>query len=168
MVVALVSLTAGAQVYVGGGVGLWRNRDANTTNFALVPEVGYKLSDRWSIGTTLGYEHAYTKGEKVNGVVVSPYARYNAVSLGRVTFFVDGGFGFSTFKVKGADSSSNGWQVGVSPGLSVALTDRLNFISHVGFLGWRDSDDGASSFGGDGFGFSLSGNDLTFGINYNF
>ncbi len=39
--VAAMSLTASAQVYVGGEVGAWRNSDANTTTVSIQPEVGY-------------------------------------------------------------------------------------------------------------------------------
>ena len=43
---AFVTLTASAQVYVGGEVGFWRNwaDGANETTFKVLPEVGYNLS----------------------------------------------------------------------------------------------------------------------------
>lgn len=49
LLVAVTSLTASAQVYVGGGVGVWRNPDANTTNLYIAPEAGYCLSDKWGV-----------------------------------------------------------------------------------------------------------------------
>lgn len=168
VVAAVLTVAASAQVYIGGEAGLWRDYDANHTSFTLQPEVGYHLSDKWAIGTTVGFAHAYLDGKKMNGAVVSPYARYSYAKFGPVRLFIDGGFGFCTYKQKGDDESTNGWQLGVSPGLAVNLTDKLSFIAHVGFLGCRDSDDGTNLFGENGFGFKLSGNDLRFGMVYNF
>ena len=38
----------------------------------------------------------------------------------------------------------------------------------MGFLGYQDADDGKCAYGEDGFGFKFSGNNLNFGILYNF
>ncbi len=174
--VAVMSLTASAQVYVGGSVGLWRDYNANETSFNLIPEAGYNLSDKWAIGLKLGYVHEYDQGVKANGFGVKPYARWSYAKLGPVRFFLDMGFGFNTYKTKvdvgNATVKSdpfNAWEIGVSPGLAVSLTEKLDFVAHVGFLGFRDSDDGSrAAFGSDGFGFNVDGNNLTFGLYYNF
>ena len=63
LVAALVvaSLSANAQVYLGGGISLHSEDpgegDTKTT-INLVPELGYKLDDKLSIGVKLGYEHS--------------------------------------------------------------------------------------------------------------
>ena len=174
--VAVMSLTASAQVYVGGSVGFWRDYNANETSFNLIPEVGYNLSDKWAIGINVGYAHEYDAPVKANGFVVKPYARWSYAKLGPVRFFLDMGFGFDTYKTK-VDMGNrtvksdpfNAWEIGVSPGLAVGLSEHLDFIAHVGFLGFRDSDDGSSAaFGRNGFGFNVDGNNLTFGLNYKF
>lgn len=171
LLVAVMGLTASAQIYVGGEVGFWRNTDANKTNFKIIPEIGYVLSDKWAIGTTIGYDYTYNKGVKDNAVEVAPYARYTAVKFGAVSIFLDGGFGFSTHKYSGdgIDSDSyNAWYVGIRPGVDVKLSKNIDFVAHCGFLGYRDNDDNANSFGEQGFGFDLDGNNLTFGIYYTF
>ena len=169
MLIAIVAVSTKAQIYAGGELGFWRDYDENHTNFTVKPEVGYHLSDKWAIGINIGYEYNYTKGTKANTVEVSPYARYTVVTWGSVNLFLDGGFGFSTTKIKDVDDSSNGWEIGIKPGLSVDLTDKLSFITHVGFLGFRDYDKNAKQeFGQEGFGFNVDGNDLTFGLIYNF
>lgn len=168
LMVAVLSLTASAQVYVGGEANLWRNYDANTTSFAIQPEIGYNLNEKWAIGTTVGYVHLYILGMKVNGATIAPYARYNYAKLGPINLFLDGGFGLNTYKIKKSDTSNNGWQIGIMPGLAVNVSEKLSFIAHIGFLGWRDSDDDISAFGENGIGFKLSGNDLRFGLIYNF
>lgn len=166
--VAVVSLTASAQVYVGGEVGFWRNSDGNTTEFTVAPQVGYVLSDKWDLGIGIGYGHYYANGVKLNAVQVDPYARYKFVKFGPVSFFLDMGFGVASYKVKDGGDSQTAWNIGVQPGVKVALAKQIDFVAHVGFLGYRDSDNSNFSYGDDGFGFKLSGNDLTFGIVYNF
>lgn len=174
LLVAVSALVANAQTYVGGEVGLWRNNNAHSTDFVIQPEVGCQLSDRWSIGMNVGFAHSSKDDNKVNGFIIAPYARYTYLKLGAVSLFLDGGFGFNTYRWKGYDESCNAWQVGVTPGISVRIAKNFNFIAHVGFLGYRDSDvlldngESLSAFGEDGFGFCLSSNDLRFGLYYDF
>ena len=59
LVLVISSLTAGAQVYLGGEVGLWRDWNNNETTFALQPEIGYQFSDKWAAGLQIGYAHHY-------------------------------------------------------------------------------------------------------------
>lgn len=165
--VALASLTASAQVYVGGEVGLWRNDDADVTTFTIAPEAGYQLSDKWAIGLQFGYAHASMDELDANAFTVNPYVRFNAVSFGPVTLFLDGGFGFGTYKVEDSDSQ-NSWQIGIQPGVKVALHKNIDFVAHAGFLGFRDNEDKVSAFGEDGFGFHLNSQDLSFGLLFNF
>lgn len=176
-VVALVTLSASAQVYLGGEVGLWRNPDANKTQFNLRPDVGYTLSDNWALGVALQYNYTYVHGAKINSMGVNPYVRYNVAKFGPVNVFLDGGFEFNSVKVKGADSA-NEWGVGIKPGLAVNLTDKLSFVTHLGFLGYNDMDEGefvgdhgAGGFWGiddeHGFGFHFS-KYCVFGLYYNF
>lgn len=175
--VALVSLTASAQVYVGGEVGVWRNSDANHTSLTINPEVGYQLSDKWDLGIGIDYSHNYSKGLKVNAFGVDPYARWSFAKFGPVSLFLDMTAGVSTYKTKFRDNDASdantAWRVGVTPGVKVALAKNIDFVAHCGFLGYRDSDDAyeggtLSPYGEDGFGFNVNGNSLTFGINYRF
>lgn len=178
--VALVSLTASAQVYLGGEVGAWRNSDANHTQFTINPEVGYVLSDKWDLGIGIGYGHNYQSGWKVNAFEVDPYARWSFVEFGPVKLFLDVTAGVATYKTKfrdgDASDANTAWRVGVAPGLKVSLTKKLDFVAHCGFLGYRDADDAyiqndgssLSPYGEKGFGFELSGNSLNFGLLYNF
>lgn len=181
LIVAVCSLAASAQVYVGGQVGLWRNTDANHTSFNLAPELGYKLSDQWELGLSIGFAHDYNKGGKVNGFEVDPYVRYTVAKAGPVSFFLDGGFGFATFKAKKGDwksDSYNQWQIGIKPGVKVSLSKKVDFIASMGFLGYRDNDDITginyidenvpSIYGEKGFGFDFSTSNLKFGLIYNF
>lgn len=168
LIVAAVSMAASAQVYVGGEVGFWRNADANTTNFTLNPQVGYTVSDKWDLGIGIDLEHNYNRGVKANAFSVDPYARWSFVKFGPVSLFLDMGFGVGTYKVKDGGDAQVAWQIGVEPGVRVALAKNIDFVAHAGFLGYREADTSFARYGGDGFGFRLNGNDLSFGINYRF
>lgn len=165
---ALIAFTANAQVYLGGEVGFWRNSDANRTTFVLHPEVGYNLSDKWALGIGAGFTHQYQNGLSANGLTADPYARWSFVKFGPVSLFLDMGFGVASYKVEDADDSKTGWNIGVKPGVRVSLTKKIDFLAHCGFLGYREADDNFAPYGEQGFGFMLSGYDLSFGINYNF
>lgn len=187
LIVAVCSLAASAQAYVGGQVGLWRNTDANHTSFNLAPELGYKLSNQWDLGLSIGFAHDYNKGLKLNGFEVDPYVRYTVAKAGPVSFFLDGGFGFATAKAKKGDRKSdsyNMWQIGIKPGVKVSLSKKVDFIASMGFLGYRDNDDVKvtgigdlddfvedaipSVYGEKGFGFDFKTSNLKFGLIYNF
>lgn len=187
LVALIMTVAASAQVYVGGEVGFWRNADDNHTTFTIAPQIGYTLSDKWAIGTEIGYNHKYQNHLSVNGFEVAPYARYTVAKAGPVSFILDGGFGFSTNKAKyskdtrfgelsGESDSFNAWEVGITPGVKVSLAKNVDFIASLGFLGYRDNDDidkdnaasVSSTFGEKGFGFRFNSNDLKFGVIYNF
>lgn len=168
----VITLGASAQIYVGGEVGFWRNwtNGANETSAAVLPEAGYCLDKTWAIGSQIGWMYTYKSGVKTNTFIVTPYVRWTYVKFDAVSLFVDGGFGFGTYKMSGNgvdDDSHNAWNVGVKPGVAVNLTEKLSFVAHVGFFGYSDADD-YSPFGETGFGFDVNGSNLGFGLYYNF
>ena len=170
---AFVATAMNAQVYVGGSVGInaWSSQknagDRSETTFKILPEIGYNINDAWAIGTVIGYES--NKWSGIDGIsesafTIAPYARYTFAKTGKVSFFVDGGLDFVTAK----DADFNAFQVGLKPGLAVALSDKVRFVSHIGFLGYSvvnpDGDDNNVSK----FGLDLDGNNITFGLYLNF
>ena len=56
LVVVMAALSAHAQeMYLGGGISLWRNTDLDKTSFSITPDVGYELSEQWALGIELAY-----------------------------------------------------------------------------------------------------------------
>lgn len=61
VIVALIAITANAQVYVGGTFGVGSDKvetegtEVKNTTFKILPEVGYELNEDWSVGTVVGY-----------------------------------------------------------------------------------------------------------------
>lgn len=166
-------MSVNAQVYVGGSLGInaWSSQknagDRSETTFSILPEVGYNLNDEWAVGTVIGY--VSDKWTGVNGISESaftfnPYARYTYLKAGKVSLFVDGGVDFTT----ASKADWNELAIGLKPGLAVSLSDNISFVSHLGFIGYDvynpDGDDNNTSK----FGLDLNGNNLTFGLYFNF
>jgi hypothetical protein len=171
--VAFVAMSVNAQVYVGGSLGInaWSSQknagDRSETTFTILPEVGYNLNDEWAVGTVIGY--VSDKWVGVNGISESaftfnPYARYTYLKAGKVSLFVDGGVDFTT----ASKADWNELAIGLKPGVAVSLSDNISFVSHLGFIGYDvynpDGDDNNISK----FGLNLDGNNLTFGLYFNF
>jgi len=170
MMAAMVAVVMDAQVYVGGAVGFQTvSHDGNsTTAFALKPEAGYKLNDDWAVGLQVGYAESGKDESKQKTFIINPYVRYNAVKFDKVSLFLDGTVGYTSVDNK-SSHKTNTWGIGVRPGISVSLNDKLNFVSHMGFLGYNSSKpdyDGAKAT--NTFGFELDTTGLDFGLFYNF
>ena len=82
IIVALIAITANAQVYVGGTFGVGSDKvetegtEVKNTTFKILPEVGYELNEDWSVGTVVGYEYNKSGDVKTNTFTIAPYARY--------------------------------------------------------------------------------------------
>ena len=169
LVAAFAAISMNAQVYVGGSVGFTSvksNGGDSETEFKFVPEIGYNFNDQWAAGIKIGYQDGYAdmdddfesyKGRKV--LTINPYARYTFVKSDVVSLFVDGGVNFEKFD--GIDDALLG--IGLTPGVALNLSDKLSFVTHFGFVGYRGWNSDNNKFGLD-----LNGNNLTFGLYYNF
>lgn len=151
-------LTASAQFFVGGQLGLTYDNDTENTTFRIAPEFGYAFNDAWTVAGMIGYTHM----DNYNSFYIAPYARWTFFTKDFVSLLVDGGFGISTGKHKGA-SSVNGFEIGFKPGIAFNLTDEFSLVAHCGFLGYRDKYNGSSVSG-----LSLTGNDLSVSLYYKF
>ncbi|MDD6210047.1 MAG: outer membrane beta-barrel protein [Bacteroidales bacterium] len=164
----LFSVAANAQnFYLSGSLSLWHDGDADLTTFQLVPDFGYNFNDKWAAGVELGYGH-YKADGKANAFAISPYARYTFFQKGMVRLFAEGGVGFSTYKVKDGGDATNGFSIGIKPGIFIDLTEHFSLIAKYGFLGYCDDyamiGNGLQSIGGLNFNPST----LSFGLHYEF
>lgn len=176
MAAAMVAVAMNAQVYVGGSLGFasYDNGNKTQTAFKFLPEIGYNFDENMAVGITLGYTQGSTDAawllndpsEDVKTFSVAPYLRYTFAKTGKVSFFADGRFEYAHIDNDGA--KANAFGVGIVPGISVALTDNLSFVSHIGFLGYQQAKadvDGAKAV--STFGLDID-NGLSFGLYYNF
>lgn len=167
---AFVAVNMSAQVYLGGSVAFqaWSSQklagDRSETVLKLMPEIGYNLNEEWAIGAVIGYESNKWNGAHESGFTFNPYVRYTFANLGKVNLFVDGGVDFTSYSK--LDQTNMG--IGFKPGLAVNLTDKLSFVSHLGFIGYKqwnpDGDDNNWSM----FGLDLDATNVTFGLYYSF
>lgn len=174
LMVILMTISASAQVYVGGSLGFGSGKgslndgdnDIKSTSFKILPEIGYELDKNWSIGTVIGYEYSKLDETKINTFTVAPYARYSFFKSDLVRLFVDGGFGFSTAKIKDSDDALNTWNVGLKPGLAIKLSDNFCLVAKYGFFGYDCSKYGDVK--AHNFGLNFDTDELNFGFHYIF
>lgn len=164
--VAMMALTANAQMYVGGSVcftSIKDSKDADARNtFVLAPEVGYNLNENWSVGGSIEYTN-WTEGDADgDSFGITPYVRYTFCKEGMVNLFVDGGLNYTSF------GSKNGsrFGLGVRPGIAVNVNDKISLVAKTGFFGYTKYDKDAGE--GSIFGLGVDNSDLSFGVYYNF
>lgn len=170
LMVLVAAVAANAQVWVGGSLGFWTNSDAEgsqiKTSFNIAPEVGYDLSEDWSIALALGYtSEKPDDGDALTSLSVTPYARYNVLKAGNFKLFLDGAVEIGS--VDYDDDSYSAWGVGIKPGIAYSLNEKFSLVAHMGFLGYQDADDELTGIVDKGFGFNFS-NNLSFGVYYAF
>lgn len=170
LAMALISVCASAQVYIGGSAGISSNKigDADSkTAYKFIPEIGYQFNNKWEAGLSVRVEKGdvcnLTQVGEATTFVIAPYARYTAIETKIVNLFLEGTVGYGNISKGGGDL----YEVGIKPGLAVKLTDHVNLISKIGFLGYRgySPDEGKSS---STFGLNLDASNLTFGVIYKF
>ena len=161
-----MAISANAQVYVGGGVGIASTSydgGDDVTTFKFVPEVGYTFDDEWAAGVAFGWEGA-SKGVKT--VSVNPYARFTFFKSNVVSVFLDGGLGYAHTYGNGNDLDE--FSVGLKPGVAVSLNNHLSFVTHIGFLGYENAKNNNTDVKVDSWGLDLDGRNITFGLYYSF
>ncbi|MBR6745775.1 MAG: outer membrane beta-barrel protein [Muribaculaceae bacterium] len=175
-VMSVMTLSAAAQDwYVGGSVGAWRNNDDKVTTISFAPEFGCSINDTWSAGTVIGWTHVHRTNVDGNIVDFRPYARYNFFKSGMVSLFVDGGvdlgFGKTSYDGYGDSDTAVTYGLGFKPGVALSLNKHCSLVAHVGFLGFRGSNDAAKDLLDshyEGWGFDFSSYNLSFGFYYTF
>lgn len=174
---ASVSCAASAQVWIGGNMSynhsetgydlLYGNLNGSTTvnMFTIAPEIGYNLSDKFSVAMALGYTHS---DGSANSWDVNPYVRYHFAESGRVRFFIDGGVKYTYTHLNGTKTDLNGIGFGINPGVSLALNERLGLVAHFGELSYSHAHVEAESgcYSNNNFIIGLT-NNISFGLYIN-
>ncbi len=182
--VAVASLAANAQVWVGGEIGYNHSRTTvsgteigKSNNFSFLPEIGYKLSDKFDLALTIGFGHGENGNDLMgidipvtyqyaNAFMLNPYARYTFAKAGDFSFFADGGFSYVHGHVCGDEASTNAWQIAIKPGISYALSEKVSLVAHIGGIAYSYAKyDNTKT---NGFDLGVSGKNITFGAYVNF
>ena len=182
--VAVASLTANAQVWLGGDIAFGTKKlvsgGDNLTTFTLAPQVGYMFSEKFGLGLDLklGLRNdaaaTIAATNALNGLSVDPadyakttfgfdvFARYVFAKTGIASFFFDGGVGFTTYKDCGSRIG-----VGIQPGVKFAASEKVDVVAKMGYLGWHKYL-GDKSTKGSAFAVGIEESVLSLGVSYNF
>ena len=161
-VLFLSIITANAQYYIGGSLGLngssGRNSEGKKVgvsnfNFSISPEIGQNISEKWDLGISLNFLTNSRKSfqrpddmtSKTNslGIGLSPYVRYSFYKIGN--FNVLGklalncfGNTIKSFDAEGKENdkqSSTNLGLNLSPLLFYNLTDCISIYTQLNFMG---------------------------------
>lgn len=174
LVIALSAITANAQWYLGGSVGVASVKNGNAdaeTVYKFVPEFGYTINDDWAVGVAVGYQKgacslvngSFGQNTDTELLQINPYARYTVVKSKYVNVFIDGGVALGSYKDWGTE-----FQLGLKPGVALNLNEKLSFVTHFGFVGFDSFSPKGEGDTSNMIGVDLDGNNLTFGLYYNF
>ena len=121
LIVILISTGVTAQVYIGGEVSYAKGKTGENkeklTSVLIAPEIGYKLNEKWTVGTSVRLESVEKGYSNETSYAIAPYVRYNIVKMGAITLFSDAALGFamgalvvfvwSKFKIKRIQAECN-------------------------------------------------------------
>ncbi len=151
LLVVFAGVSANAQLFIGGGIGINVNSTDNTSEFGfnLFPEVGYSLNDRFDIGIDVGFGINSQKQEVLTLITkttttnwsIAPYARYAVFQYKKFSILGKGSlmvFGNGT-KTKTGDAtpvrdSSTGFGIEILPMLTYDLTQKFTLYTELNFL----------------------------------
>ncbi len=189
MMVAAVSF-ANAQWFVGGNVGVNSTSgdlygDETTTNFSIMPKVGYIFNENWAAGVQLGYAsisdvssldfHGLNGTGEAQGLAARAFARYTPWQLGRFSLAFEGGLAYESLDLKDEDVKFNNFGLYIVPVVQFDLTCNVMLESRFNFAALNADFTSVKPDGGDsvngtsvGFGVNADGADLTGGIELGF
>lgn len=162
------------KLWLGGtaGVGYTKHKisghETTGFNFQVLPEIGYVMNEDVSMGIAVGYgQYKFDKSRNVATDVktfqVKPFVRYTFVRLDRVSFFTEGTVGYEWSKFGKGVSEMNTYEFGLRPGFALHLSDKVNFITKVGFAGYTHSKQGDIKT--NDFGLNVDMENILFGVN---
>lgn len=171
--VAVFALAANAQVWVGGSIGASTSKttadgikDVKINKVTIAPTIGYTLDENWDIAAEISYSHKDKNvGKSSNTFGFAPYARYKYFKIGKFAAFADGGFSYANEHICGDSESVNIWGIGIAPGVSYDLNNKISIDARLGGIGWEFSKYGDVKT--NKFGFDLD-NELKLGIYFKF
>lgn len=184
--VAVASLSANAQVYLGGQLGINAGKADNTTQsitkFQIAPEIGYNINEKWAIGLGIGFttqnglfndEQVFQMpisdkyGKSASVFTLAPYARWTFAKTGIASFFVDGGIDVNFWN----NSRGNSFFIGLTPGVKLSASEKVDFVAEIAALGFAWGSEKAYTAGvapKSAFGFNVNNTAIKFGVYYNF
>lgn len=174
---------AKGDVFVSGSVGFGSEKtgELKSNVFNISPKAGYFVTENIAVGVKLGYTSGKDTNQvgpgtvevKTNAFEAGAFGRYYFTPASQFSFFgeLSAGFNSSKSEIEGVpgESKSNGFNVGLAPGISYFVSNNIALEATFGLLGYNTNKpdfDGAESTDTFNIGANLS--DIRFGIVYKF
>ena len=142
-----MALTANAQFYAGGSLGLHANK-ANY-EFAFSPEIGYTFQNNTGVGCV--FDFSYDKATKATGFGVNPYFEYDFLTIGdKFTFYLHTYLHYAMTTAPDM-LTDHSYGVSVHPGVIWGVTDHWSAAFYVGGVEYMWTQPGGVAFK-DGYG----------------
>ena len=150
---------------LGTGVMYSKDGDDSVITFGIAPEFGYFIADRFAVGLGAGFNYMSEKeeGHDSEGTItwgVNPYARFYPVKGERFGLYLQLGFNYFSRKKEAWSEAQDIFSVGITPGISYNVSERIAIHATFGFLGYAHTDTN------DTFGLNLDGKTLMFGLTF--
>lgn len=133
-ILCFVATLSHAQSYVSGMFFSQTEFDSNSLEFSIAAEYGKFIKDNAAIGATLEYNYEKDAANE-HTIIIQPYYRRYFATFGSVNLFCDGIVG-TTVTIPNEGDTALGLKVGLQPGLDMAISEKLHFISKLGFIGY--------------------------------
>ncbi len=132
LVLILVGISARAQFYVGGSLGLKVEKvsqgssSETQTSFMITPEFGYSYDKTWSLGAQIGFNIVSNDGDLKTFTAI-PYVRCAFARAGIVDFLgeLGVGYGHQSYRSNGV----SGLIAALRPGLAINFTPAFALIA---------------------------------------
>lgn len=148
-------------------VGSTKEGDAKTSNFTIVPSVGYFVSENIAIGAKLGFGSNKMGDDKTNAFTAGAFGRYYFTPASQFSVFGQAGLDFTNSK--SGDFKTN--QIGTNVGLGLSYFLSNHFAIEATWAGLEYSVNNNGGHGADksnSFGFGTDLRDVSFGVIYKF
>ncbi|MBC5992332.1 outer membrane beta-barrel protein [Pontibacter cellulosilyticus] len=186
--------TSAGTISLGGSLGLYsgsmdeNTSERKTSSYSISPYVGYFIKDGLEIGinTRLSFNSSTTETEgsgqefktKSFGYGIGPHITKYISVTDKLYFTANGGFGLSGLRTKNPEldeeliSTTSGYYIAASPGLTYFATTKLGFsasIGNIGYVSFTSTDKQAQperETNSSNFDFNFSPATATLGIRY--
>lgn len=129
-IVFALSLTANAQVYMGGSIGLHAQK--NACEFALSPEVGYTFQGNTGVGCLFDFN---INQDKDFGFGVNPYFEYRFLEIDKFTLYLHTYLHYNVSTAEWPINESkfdHNYGVSLHPGVIWGVTDHWSVAFYLG------------------------------------
>ncbi|WP_299253382.1 outer membrane beta-barrel protein [uncultured Aquimarina sp.] len=168
---------AKGDIFVSGSFGYnsTSTGDAKSNSFEITPRVGFFVSDNIVVGARIGYttqkrEAPLAADVKSNIFTGGAFGRYYFTPSNKFSIFGEFGANYFSAKTELAtiDSTTDGFDINVGPGVSYFLSDHFALEAFWGALGYSTSKDDGATDSTNSFRIGLNLDDVNLGLVYKF